>query len=379
MAVTALAAELRAQGRDVIGLGAGEPDFDTPDHIKNAAIEAIDNGQTKYTAVDGIAELKNAIVGKFKSDNQIDFDTSQILVSCGGKQSFYNLAQAILDAGDEVLIPAPYWVSYPDIVLLAGGTPVIVETAQEQSFKMTAEQLDDAMTDNTRIVVLNSPSNPSGKSYTMDELKALGEVLLQYPDALVATDDMYEHIVWSEEGFCNILNACPELYDRTVVMNGVSKAYAMTGWRIGYAGGPEPVIAAMRKIQSQSTSNPTSISQWASTAALTGGNDCITPMLAAFKDRHDFVVSSLNQMKGVSCIESDGTFYSFPDMKAAIDANPHVSNDVEFSARVLDKAGVAIVPGSAFGTEGHVRLSYAPSMENLEKAMQRMGDLLNSE
>jgi len=379
MAVTALAAELRAQGRDVIGLGAGEPDFDTPDHIKNAAIEAIDKGQTKYTAVDGIAELKNAIVGKFKSDNQIDFDTSQILVSCGGKQSFYNLAQAILDAGDEVLIPAPYWVSYPDIVLLAGGTPVIVETAQEQSFKMTAEQLDDAMTDNTRIVVLNSPSNPSGKSYTMDELKALGEVLLQYPDAIVATDDMYEHIVWSEEGFCNILNACPELYDRTVVMNGVSKAYAMTGWRIGYAGGPEPVIAAMRKIQSQSTSNPTSISQWASTAALTGGNDCITPMLAAFKDRHDFVVSSLNQMKGVSCIESDGTFYSFPDMKAAIDANPHVSNDVEFSARVLDKAGVAIVPGSAFGAEGHVRLSYATSMENLEKAMQRMGDLLNSE
>ena len=213
----------------------------------------------------------------------------------------------------------------------------------------------------------------------MDELKALGEVLLQYPDAIVATDDMYEHIVWSEEGFCNILNACPELYDRTVVMNGVSKAYAMTGWRIGYAGGPEPVIAAMRKIQSQSTSNPTSISQWASTAALTGGNDCITPMLAAFKDRHDFVVNSLNQMKGVSCIQSDGTFYSFPDMKAAIDANPHVSNDVEFSARVLDKAGVAIVPGSAFGTEGHVRLSYATSMENLEKAMQRMGDLLNSE
>ena len=379
MAVTALAAELRAQGRDVIGLGAGEPDFDTPDHIKAAAIEAINNGQTKYTAVDGIAELKNAIVGKFKNDNQISFDASQILVSCGGKQSFYNLAQAILDDGDEVLIPAPYWVSYPDIVLLAGGTPVIVETAQEQSFKMTAEQLDEAMTPNTRIVVLNSPSNPSGKSYTMAEMKALGEVLLQYPDAVVATDDMYEHIVWSEEGFCNILNACPELQERTVVMNGVSKAYAMTGWRIGYAGGPEPIVAAMRKIQSQSTSNPTSISQWASTAALTGGNDCITPMLAAFKERHDFVVNSLNQMKGVSCIESDGTFYTFPNMQAAIDANPHVSNDVEFSARVLDKAGVAIVPGSAFGTEGHVRLSYATSMENLQKAMQRMGDLLNTD
>ena len=244
---------------------------------------------------------------------------------------------------------------------------------------MTAEQLDDALTANTRMVVINSPSNPSGKSYTMAEMKALGEVLLQYPDVIIATDDMYEHIVWSEEGFCNILNACPELQDRTVVMNGVSKAYAMTGWRIGYAGGPEEIIAAMRKIQSQSTSNPTSISQWASTAALTGGNDCIAPMLAAFKDRHDFVVNSLNQMKGVSAIESDGTFYSFPNVQAAIDANPHVSNDVEFSARVLDKAGVAVVPGSAFGTDGHVRLSYATSMENLEKAMQRMGDLLNSE
>ena len=248
MAVTALAAELRAQGRDVIGLGAGEPDFDTPEHIKNAAIEAINNGQTKYTAVDGIAELKNAIVGKFKNDNQIDFQTNEILVSCGGKQSFYNLAQAVLDNGDEVLIPAPYWVSYPDIALLAGGVPVIVETMQDQSFKMTPEQLDAAMTDKTRLVVINSPSNPSGKLYSKSELTALGEVLMKYPDALVATDDMYEHIVWAEEGFCNIVNACPDLKDRTVVMNGVSKAYAMTGWRIGYAGGPEPVISAMKKI-----------------------------------------------------------------------------------------------------------------------------------
>lgn len=378
MAVTALAAELRAQGRDVIGLGAGEPDFDTPEHIKNAAIEAINNGQTKYTAVDGIAELKNAIVGKFKNDNQIDFQTSEILVSCGGKQSFYNLAQAIVDDGDEVVIPAPYWVSYPDIVLLAGGTPVIVETTQEQSFKVSPEQLDAALTDKTRLVVLNSPSNPSGKLYTMNEMKALGEVLKNYPDAIIATDDMYEHIVWTEEGFCNILNACPELKPRTVVMNGVSKAYAMTGWRIGYAGGPEQIINAMKKIQSQSTSNPTSISQWASVAALTGGNDCITPMLAAFKERHDFVVNALNQMTGVSCIESDGTFYAFPNVQAAIDANPETSNDVEFSSWVLDKAGVAIVPGSAFGTEGHIRLSYATSMENLEKAMQRMTELLNA-
>lgn len=378
MAVTALAADLRAQGRDVIGLGAGEPDFDTPEHIKNAAIEAINNGQTKYTAVDGIAELKNAIVGKFKNDNDIDFQPGEILVSCGGKQSFYNLAQAILDEGDEVVIPAPYWVSYPDIVLLAGGTPVFVETTQEQSFRMSPEQLDDALTDNTRLVVLNSPSNPSGKLYSRAEMKALGEVLKNYPDTIIATDDMYEHIVWSDEGFSNIVNACPELKERTVVMNGVSKAYAMTGWRIGYAGGPEPVIAAMRKIQSQSTSNPTSISQWASAAALTGGNDCITPMLAAFKERHDFVVSSLNQMNGISCIESDGTFYVFPNVQAAIDANPDTNNDIEFSSMVLDKAGVAIVPGSAFGTEGHVRLSFATSMENLQKAMQRIGDLLNT-
>ena len=378
MAVTALAAELRAQGRDVIGLGAGEPDFDTPDHIKEAAIEAINGGKTKYTAVDGIAELKNAIIGKFKNDNGLDYQPGEILVSCGGKQSFYNLAQAVLNDGDEVLIPAPYWVSYPDIALLAGGKPVIVTTTQAQSFKMTAEQLEAAITDKTRIVVLNSPSNPSGKSYTLEELKALGEVLKNHPNVLIATDDMYEHIVWTEEGFCNILNACPELYERTVVMNGVSKAYSMTGWRIGYAGGPQPVIAAMKKIQSQSTSNPTSISQWASAAALTSGNDCIAPMLSAFKERHDFVVKSLNAMKGVSCIESDGTFYAFPDMQAAIDANSEVSNDVEFSSWVLDKAGVAIVPGSAFGTEGHIRLSFATSTENLEQAMSRMGDLLNA-
>lgn len=378
MAVTALAAELRTQGRDVIGLGAGEPDFDTPDHIKAAAVKALDEGKTKYTAVDGIAELKNAIVGKFKQDNGLDYQPDQILVSCGGKQSFYNLAQAVLDDGDEVVIPAPYWVSYPDIAMLAGATPVIVQTTQEQAFKMSPEQLEAAMTDKTRIVVLNSPSNPSGKLYSMDELKALGEVLKNYPDALIATDDMYEHIVWTDEGFCNILNACPELYDQTVVMNGVSKAYSMTGWRIGYAGGPEHVIKAMKKLQGQSTSNPTSISQWAATAALTGGNECIAPMLAAFKERHDFVVSSLNAMKGVSCIESDGTFYAFPNVQPAIDANPEVANDVEFSSWVLDKAGVAIVPGSAFGTEGHVRLSFATSTENLQKAMQRIGDLLNA-
>ncbi len=376
MAVTALAAELRAQGRDVIGLGAGEPDFDTPEHIKQAAIDAINTGKTKYTAVDGITELKEAIISKFKTDNGLDYQKGEILVSCGGKQSFYNLAQALLNDGDEVVVPAPYWVSYPDIVLLAGGVPKIVQTSQQQAFKMTAEDLDQAMTPQTRMVVLNSPSNPSGKAYTMKELAELGEVLKKYPDAVIATDDMYEHIVWSEGGFCNIVNACPELFDRTVVLNGVSKAYAMTGWRIGYAGGPEPLIAAMRKIQSQSTSNPTSISQWASTAALTGGNDCIAPMLKAFKERHDFVVAELNKMQGVSCIAADGTFYAFPSVQAAIDANNDISNDVEFSSWVLDKAGVAVVPGSAFGTEGHVRLSFATSMENLQQSMQRIGDLL---
>ncbi len=377
MAVTALAADLRAQGRDVIGLGAGEPDFDTPAHIKQAAIDAINNGETKYTAVDGIVPLKEAIIGKFKGDNNLSYEKGEILVSCGGKQSFYNLAQALLNDGDEVVIPAPYWVSYPDIALLAGGKPVFVETSQADAFKMSPEQLDQAMTPATRLVVINSPSNPSGKSYTRDELAALGEVLKRYPDAIIATDDMYEHIVWAEHGFCNIVNACPELYDRTVVMNGVSKAYAMTGWRIGYAGGPEPVIAAMRKIQSQSTSNPTSVSQWASTAALNGGKECIAEMLTAFEQRHDFVVKSLNDMNGVDCIQADGTFYAFPNVQAAIDNNNDIANDVEFSSWVLDKAGVAVVPGSAFGTEGHVRLSFATSMDNLQQAMQRMGDLIN--
>ncbi len=377
MAVTALAAELRAEGRDVIGLGAGEPDFDTPDHIKQAAIDAINKGETKYTAVDGIAPLKEAIIGKFKNDNDLDYQKGEILVSCGGKQSFYNLAQALLNEGDEVVIPAPYWVSYPDIVLLAGGKPVFVETTQQQAFKMSAEQLEQAMTANTKLVVINSPSNPSGKAYTSIELESLGEVLRRYPNAIIATDDMYEHIVWAKHGFCNIVNACPDLYERTVVMNGVSKAYSMTGWRIGYAGGPEPIIAAMRKIQSQSTSNPTSVSQWASVAALNGSKDCIAEMLVAFQQRHNFVVESLKKMKGVECIEADGTFYAFPNVQGAIDANNDTSNDVEFSAHVLDKVGVAVVPGSAFGTEGHIRLSFATSMDNLEQAMQRMGDLLN--
>ena len=372
LAVSALAGQLRAAGRDIIGLGTGEPDFDTPDHIKQAAIEAINNGQTKYTAVDGTAELKQAIIDKFQRDNGFDYSAEQILVSSGGKQSFYNLCQALLNKGDEVIIPAPYWVSYPDMVLLAEGKPVIVETTIEQNFKLDAAALEDAITPNTRMLVINSPSNPSGVAYRKAELAALGEVLKKYPDILVVTDDMYEHIVWSDEGFSNILNACPELYDRCMVLNGVSKAYAMTGWRIGYAAGPADIIKAMKKIQSQSTSNPCSISQAAAVAALNGDQSCIQTMLSAFKERHDFVVAALNKIPHIQCLPSDGTFYSFPDIQSFIDARDDIENDVDAANLLLDQVGVALVPGSAFGAPGHMRLSYATSMQNLEAALQRI-------
>ncbi|MCK5665038.1 MAG: pyridoxal phosphate-dependent aminotransferase, partial [Thiotrichaceae bacterium] len=290
LAITARAAEMRAAGKDIIGLGAGEPDFDTPDHIKTAAIEAINNGFTKYTAVDGTPSLKQAVIDKFNKDNGFKYTAKSILVSSGGKQSFYNLAQALLNEGDEVIIPAPYWVSYPDIVLLANATPVIISATQAQNFKITPEQLRAAITDKTRLFVINSPSNPTGSAYSLNELKALAEVLLDYPDIIVATDDMYEHILWQKDSFVNILNACPKLYDRTMVLNGVSKAYSMTGWRIGYAAGPEEIIAGMRKVQSQSTSNPTSISQVAAEEALKGDQSCIDTMLVEFKKRHDYVV-----------------------------------------------------------------------------------------
>jgi aspartate aminotransferase len=308
LAITARAAELRAAGKDVIGLGAGEPDFDTPEHIKEAAIQAIHEGKTKYTPVDGTAELKQAVIDKFRRDNGHDYAAEQILVSCGGKQSFYNLAQALLDPGEEVIIPAPYWVSYPDMTILAGGIPVYIRAGAAQQFKITPEQLAAAITDKTRLLVLNSPSNPTGMAYTRAELEALGEVLRQYPNILVATDDMYEHILWSDEPFCNILMACPDLYDQTMVLNGVSKAYSMTGWRIGYAGGPADIIKSMKKIQSQSTSNPTSISQAAAVAALNGPQDAIGTMLKAFRERHDYVVERLNGMNGIDCLPTDGTF-----------------------------------------------------------------------
>ncbi|WP_177421167.1 pyridoxal phosphate-dependent aminotransferase [endosymbiont of Lamellibrachia barhami] len=376
LAITARAAEMRAAGKDVIGLGAGEPDFDTPEHIKQAAIEAINDGFTKYTAVDGTPGLKNAIIEKFRKDNGFEYKPEQILVSCGGKQSFYNLAQATLDPGDEVIIPAPYWVSYPDMAILAGGVPVLVQAGASQKFKITAAQLAAAITDKTRLFVINSPSNPTGMAYTKEELTALGEVLKEHPRILIATDDMYEHILWTEAPFVNILNACPELVDRTLVLNGVSKAYSMTGWRIGYAGGPAEIIKAMKKIQSQSTSNPTSISQVAAQAALEGSQDCISDMLKFFKERHDYVVDRLSRMPGVECLPSDGTFYCFPNIEGALENIEGVDNDMELAEYLIEKAGVALVPGTAFGLGGHVRISIATSMENLQKALDRIEKVL---
>ena len=372
LAITAKAQEMRAEGIDIIGLGAGEPDFETPDHIKQAGIKAIESGFTRYTAVDGTAGLKAAIIAKFKRDNQLDYQPSQILVSSGGKQSFFNLCQALLNDGDEVIIPAPYWVSYPDMALLAGGVPVIVPAGLEQGFKITPEQLEGAINDKTRLFVINSPSNPSGVAYTQAELAALGEVLLKYPQVLIASDDMYEHILWSEEPFSNIVNAYPELYERTFVLNGVSKAYAMTGWRIGYAAGPEPLIKAMKKVQAQSTSNPNSIAQVAAEEAINGDQSCVSEMLVHFKARHDFVVQRLNKMKGVSCLPSQGAFYSFPDMRKAIAALDGVEDDLQLADYLIEKAKVAVVPGSAFGQPGYMRISFATSMENLENALDRI-------
>jgi len=372
LAITARAKALKAAGQDVIGLGAGEPDFDTPDHIKAAAIAAIERGFTKYTAVDGTPELKQAVIAKFQRDNGLEFTPDQILVSCGGKQSFYNLAQAILDPGDEVVIPAPYWVSYPDMTLLAGGAPVYIHAGAEQRFKISPAQLRGAMTEQTRLVVINSPSNPTGMAYTQDELAALGEVLRDFPRCAIATDDMYEHIRWSDAPFVNIVNVCPDLAARTLVLNGVSKAYSMTGWRIGYAGGPEEVIRSMKKVQSQSTSNPTSIAQVAAQAALEGPQDCIATMLAAFKERHDLVVERLNQVPGIECLPTDGTFYVFPRVQGLIDRLDSVGDDLELAEYLIERAGVALVPGSAFGLSGYARISIATSRDNLEQALDRL-------
>jgi len=377
LAVTSRAAELRAAGKDIVSLGAGEPDFDTPEHIKQAAIRAIKAGATRYTAVDGTPELKTAIINKFQRENGLTYQPNQILVSCGGKQSFYNLVEALLNPGDEVIIPAPYWVSYPDMVRLADGEPVIVKTGLDQRFKMSPEQLEAAITAKTRLVVLNSPSNPTGVAYNRAELQALAEVLLRHPQVLIATDDMYEHILWTDEPFANIVNVCPTLYPRTMVLNGVSKAYAMTGWRIGYAGGPAQLIQAMKKIQSQSTSNPASPSQAAATEALNGDQSCITPMVSAFKQRHDYLVKALNELPGVRCAAADGTFYAFPDFSGAIASLDGVDDDVKLAEYLLNEVGVALVPGSAFGAPGYVRLSFATSLEVLKEAMKRLQKALN--
>lgn len=371
LAVTNKAAELKAAGRDIIGLGAGEPDFDTPQHIKDAAIAAINSGFTKYTAVDGTPSLKKAIIAKFKRDNNLDYAANQILVSCGGKQSFFNLALAFINKGDEVIIPAPFWVSYPDMVIIAEGTPVIVKCPEEQRFKITAAQLEDAITPNTKLVVLNSPSNPTGMIYTKQELTELADVLRRHPQVHIASDDMYEPIRWTDEPFYNIVNVAPDLYDRTFVLNGVSKAYAMTGWRIGYAAGPAKIITAMKNVQSQSTSNPTSISQVAAEAALNGPQDVLEPMIAAFQRRHDLVVKGLNDIKGISCLPADGAFYAYASVRPLIRALG-LKSCTEFADWLLEKTGVAVVPGDAFGLGGYMRISYATADEVLVDALNRI-------
>ncbi len=377
LAVSAKAGQLRAEGRDIIGLGAGEPDFDTPEHIKDAAIKALGEGFTKYTPVGGTAGLIQAIIQKFKKENRLKYTADQILVSCGCKHSMYNLMQALLNPGDEVIIPAPYWVSYPDMAKLASAETVIIKTNTESNLKITPEQLQAAITHKTKLLILNSPSNPTGVCYTLDELAALGKVLVNHPDIIIATDDIYEHILWGQESFQNIVNVCPELYDRTVVLNGVSKAYSMTGWRIGYVGGPVSLVSAMKKIQSQSTSNPTSIAQVAAQAALEGDQSYITTSNKIFKERHDFVYDQLNKISGIECHASEGTFYVFPNFQGVIDRMENINNDIELAEHLLEQGEIAMVPGSAFGAPGYMRISFATSMENLQKAMERLEKTLS--
>lgn len=374
LALSARANQLKAAGQDIINLTVGEPDFDTPEHIKDAARKALQDGFTKYTAVDGIPSLKKAIVNKFAQENQLTYEPSQIIASSGGKQSFYNLAQVLLNTGDEVIIPAPYWVSYPDMVLLADGTPVIIPTSIEQHFKITAEQLEQAITPKTKLLVLNSPSNPTGMVYSHAELSALAAVLLKHPQVLIATDDMYEHIYWGQEPFVNILNVCPDLYDRTIVLNGVSKAYAMTGWRIGYAAGPKAIITAMTNIQSQSTSNPNSIAQVAAQAALEADQTCVSEMNQLYRQRYELMFNGLNQIAGVKCPPAEGAFYSFPDMQYFIGGR--CKDDLALAEYLLTEAGVACVPGSAFGTPGCLRFSFATNLEILQKALTRLQSAL---
>ena len=375
-AVLGLAAELREAGRDVISLGAGEPDFDTPDHIKEAAIQAIRNGETKYTAIDGTSRLKAAIQRKFERDNQLNYSPDQILVSVGAKHTLFNACMAILSQGDEAIIPAPYWVSYPDMVRVAEGVPVVINTGIEDGFKVTPAKLEAAITDKTRLLFLNSPSNPTGSCYTRDELAALGAVLLKHPNIVVLADDIYEHIHWADEPFCSITTACPDLYDQVVTINGVSKCYAMTGWRVGYAGGPREVIKAMKTIQSQITSNPCSISQVAAAAALDGDQSCMAEMLKAYKSRSDYVVAALNDIPGFECREGEGAFYAFPKVTAAMAAKG-LETDADLVKLILESGDVVMVPGTPFGAPGYVRISFACSIESLRDAIGRIKKALS--
>ena len=370
-AVLAVAAELRAAGRDMISLGAGEPDFDTPVHIRDAAIAAIHDGQTRYTPIDGTAELKAAIQAKFVRENQLEYDTSQIIVTSGAKQALFNLCLALLGPNDEAIIPAPYWVSYPDMVRLAGADPVIIEAGIEQDFKVTPEQLKAAISDKTRLLILNSPCNPTGASYNRAEMAALGTVIEQHPAIVVLSDDIYEHIHWAPDPFVSFATACPTLQTRTVTTNGVSKAYAMTGWRIGYAAGPTELITAMKTIQSQSTSNPCSVSQAAAVAALNGDQTCVRDMAAAYRERHDYFVAALNDIDGMECRPGEGTFYAFAKVQAAMNAR-RIESDVDFVELLLNEADVVCVPGSAFGAPGYVRFSFACSLELLEESVRRI-------
>ncbi|MEO1680291.1 MAG: pyridoxal phosphate-dependent aminotransferase [Pseudomonadota bacterium] len=376
IAVTTKAAELRAAGRDVIGLGAGEPDFDTPENIKDAAKAAMDAGKTKYTAPDGIPELKQAICAKFQRDNGLTYTPAQVSVGTGGKQILYNALMATLNPGDEVVIPAPYWVSYPDMVLLAGGEPVIAETSSQTGYKLTPDQLEAAITPQTKWFIFNSPSNPTGAGYTRDELKALTDVLMRHPQVWVMTDDMYEHLTYGDFEFCTPAQVEPGLFSRTLTVNGVSKAYAMTGWRIGYAAGPEPLIKAMRKVQSQSTSNPCSISQWAAVEALNGTQDFIPVNNATFKRRRDLVVDMLNAAEGVSCPVPEGAFYVYPTISGCIGktsaGGTKITDDETFATALLEETGVAVVFGAAFGLSPAFRVSYATSDEALKEACTRI-------
>jgi aspartate aminotransferase len=377
IAVTQKARELRAAGKDVIGLGAGEPDFDTPDNIKNAAIKAIRSGDTKYTAVDGTPALKKAIISKFKRENKLKYNLDQITVGTGGKQVLYNTFMATLNKGDEVIIPAPFWVSYPDMVLLAGGKPKIIKCTEQEGFKLTAKKLKKAITKKTKWLILNSPSNPTGAGYTKREIQNLANVLIKNKKVLILSDDIYEHVRYDNFNFFTIAQI-PKLKDRTLTMNGVSKSYAMTGWRIGYAAGPKDIIKAVGKIQSQSTSNPSSISQAAAVEALNGKQGFIKTRAKAFRDRRNFVVKSLNNIEGIHCLTPNGAFYVFPSCKGLLNKKTKLKTDTNFVQRLLEKENVAVVQGSAFGLEGYFRISYATSMKNLKKAMSRIKSFCES-